>query len=213
MKIPWKTTLIGLTTGGLLAAALAGTLILHRASASQSAAPPPQNRAVSTQDVYPRPDEWLDDAGGTVPVPQGYVVLRRCQADELTLSLRPERSHYGSGELVILIFDARFKGVSPCLAGGRCYPDITVRDAHGRVVWDSYNEVGGGGACASAPTVIASRPSQHFQVRYPWRQDDCGWFCHDDTRMRAAPAGQYTAIASWRPFGSTPPSQAFFTLE
>lgn len=209
MRIAWKTGLVGLATGSLLAAALAGTLILHRAAASQPPTPPESRAVAPTWNVIGAPDTWLDDSGGVIPRPPrvGHL-LPRCQPDDLSLTLRPDRTTYASGQMVTLIFDARFKGSRPCGAGAPCLPEITVWNAGGKEVWHWSGEVGGG-ACAGAGAALLTRPSQHLRVLVRWRQDDCGLFCNEVTRSRAAPAGHYTATASWPPNGSSPRSEAF----
>lgn len=207
MKIPWQNGLIGLATGGLLAAVLAGTLASRHAVASQPGAASSQSRAVATLGVFRHRTTWVDDAGGSVPVPE-IAPVARCSSDDLTLSVEPERSSYNSAETVTFLFDARFKGLRTCRVTTMCYPEITVWDANGRKVWSTYGEVAGG-ACAGPPAAVLSKPSQHLPVIDHWRQDDCGVFCNDTKRSQAAPAGQYTATATWRELGTSPPSRAF----
>lgn len=208
MKIPWKASLIGLATASVLAAVLAGALISRRASADQPGPAQSQGRAVATPVVFPHPGVWLDDAGGTVPIPEVTSVVPLCQPGDLSLSVQPERSSYNSAEIVPFLFDARFKGTQLCRVRSLCFPDVTVWDANGKEVWDVYGEVAGGTCAGTAPALL-SKVTQHLRVTYHWRQDDCGLFCNETKRAQAAPAGQYTVTGSWRPFGTSPPSQVF----
>jgi hypothetical protein len=203
MRIPWKTGLIGLATASLLAAALAGTLILHRASATPPVPQHPEGRAVASQTVFPPdPARWVDDLGGVIPRPPNVSIVPFCQPDDLTLSVRSDHASYGSGQIVTFVFDARFKGGSACRIGAPCFPDVVVRNADNTEIWHWYGEVAGG-ICAGTPAALVSKASQHLEVTAHWRQDDCGLFCHDASRSQAAPAGQYTVTASWPPYGST----------
>ncbi|HXA29026.1 MAG TPA: hypothetical protein VN193_09805 [Candidatus Angelobacter sp.] len=207
MTIPWKNGLIGLATGAVLAAILAGTLASRHAVASQPGAASPQSRAVATPGVFRHRTTWVDDAGGTVPNP-AITPVPPCSPDDLSLSVEPDRSSYNSADTVTFLFDARFKGVRTCRVTTMCFPEITVWDANGGKVWSTFGEVAGG-ACAGTPPALLSKPSQHLPVIEQWRQDDCGTFCNETKRSQAAPAGQYTATGTWRELGTSPPSRAF----